>query len=302
MKQVLRKGLRHIVVEDVPEPRLQANHVLIRPAYSLISSGTETASLHQAGVVAELRHNPSHLQKIAAVAKTAGLVRTFAEVKAKFNEYAVLGYSGAGLVTEVHPTVTDIEPGQCVAFGGEGSGHAETVQAPRNLIVPVPPELPLEQACFATLGSIALHAVRTSNIGLGETVVVIGLGLVGQLIAQLVRQQGGRVVATDLRPDRMELATRLGVEHALGAEPAAEARGLTGGRGADCVIVAAAAKSAGPCLLALEMCADRGRIVVVGAVPLDFPWYKMYRKEISLFMSRAYRPWELRPVIRAGRT
>jgi predicted dehydrogenase/threonine dehydrogenase-like Zn-dependent dehydrogenase len=300
MKQVLRKGLRHIVVEDVPEPRLQANHVLIRPAYSLISSGTETASLHQAGVVAELRQNPSHLQKIAAVAKTAGLVRTFAEVKAKFSEYAVLGYSGAGLVTEVHPTVTDIEPGQCVAFGGEGSGHAETVQAPRNLIVPVPPELPLEQACFATLGSIALHAVRTSNIGLGETVVVIGLGLVGQLIAQLVRQQGGTVVATDLRPDRTELASRLGVEHALGAEPAAEVRGLTGGRGADCVIVAAAAKSAGPCLLALEMCADRGRIVVVGAVPLDFPWYEMYRKEISLLMSRAYGPGSYDPSYEQG--
>ena len=295
MKQVLRQGLKHIVVEDVPDPRLQPNHVLVRPAYSLISSGTETASLHQAGVVAELRHNPSHLQKIAAAVKSAGVVRTFAEVKAKFDEYAVLGYSGAGVVTEVHPTVTDIEPGQWVAFGGEGSGHAEAVQAPRHLIVPVPAGVPLEQACFATLGSIALHAVRTSNIGLGETVVVIGLGLVGQLIAQLVRQQGGTVIATDLRPDRIELARRLGVEHALGADAGAQVRGLTGGRGADCVIVAAAAKSPGPCFHALEMCADRGRIVVVGAVPLEFPWYEMYRKEIRLLMSRAYGPGSYDP-------
>ena len=138
MKQVLRKGLKNIVVEEVPEPLLQPHHVLIRPAYSLISSGTETASLHQEGVVAALRHNPSHLQKVAAAAKTAGVLRTFSEVRAKFSEYAVLGYSGAGRVTEVHPTVPDIEAGQSVAFGGEGSGHAETVRAGRHLIVPVP--------------------------------------------------------------------------------------------------------------------------------------------------------------------
>ena len=145
MKQVLRKGLKDIVVEEVPDPLLQAHHVLIRPAYSLISSGTETASLHQEGVVAELRHNPSHLQKIAAAVRSTGPVRTFSEVKAKFSEYAVLGYSGAGKVAQVHPSVTDIEVGQPVAFGGEGSGHSETVLAGRNLVVPVPDGVSLEE-------------------------------------------------------------------------------------------------------------------------------------------------------------
>jgi predicted dehydrogenase/threonine dehydrogenase-like Zn-dependent dehydrogenase len=290
MKQVLRQGLKHIVVEEVPEPPVQPHHVLIRPAYSLISSGTESASLHQEGVVAELRHNPSHLRTVAAAIKSAGVLRTLSEVRAKLSEYAVLGYSGAGLVTEVHPTVTDIEPGQLVAFGGEGSGHAETVRAGRHLVVPVPEHVPPQQACFATLGSIALHAVRTANIGLGETVAVIGLGLVGQLVAQLARVQGGRIVATDLRSERVELARRLGAEHATATEATAAIRSLTGGRGADCVIVAAAAKSAAPCLQALEMCADRGRLVVVGAVALGFPWHEMYRKEIKLLMSRAYGP------------
>src|SRR5262245_15927167 len=116
MKQVLRKGLNQIVVEEVPDPLLRPHQVLVRPSFSLISSGTETASLHQDGVVAELRHNPSHLGTIAAAAKTAGPVRTLAEVRAKFTDYAVLGYSGAGLVAEVPPTVTDLEPGQRVAF------------------------------------------------------------------------------------------------------------------------------------------------------------------------------------------
>ncbi|MBA2302838.1 MAG: zinc-binding alcohol dehydrogenase, partial [Acidobacteria bacterium] len=290
MKQVLRKGLKDIVVEEVPDPSLQPHHVLIRPAYSLISSGTETASLHQEGVVAELRHNPSHLQKIAGAVRSAGPARTFSEVKAKFGEYAVLGYSGAGVVAQVHPTVTDIEPGQLVAFGGEGSGHSETVLAGRNLVVPVPEGVPLDQAPFATLGSIAMHAVRIANVGLGETVAVIGLGIVGQLVAQLARLQGATVIGIDLRPERMELARRLGADACLTPETAGELRTMTRGRGADCVIVAAAAKSSAPCLQALDLCADRGRLVIVGAVPVEFPWHEMYLKEIQLFMSRAYGP------------
>lgn len=295
MKQVLRKGLKDIVVEEVPDPLLQPHHVLIRPAFSLISSGTETASLHNDGVVAELRHNPSHLQKIAAVAKTAGPVRTFAEVKAKFSEYAVLGYSGAGVVSQIHPTVDDFDVGQFVAFGGEGSGHGETVLAGRNLVVPVPEGVSPKHATFATLGSIALHAVRIAGIGLGETVAVIGLGIVGQLVAQLARLQGASVVAIDLKPNRIQLAARLGADYALSAEAAGDTRSLTGGRGADCVIIAAAAKSAAPGLQALDICADRGRLVVVGAVPIEFPWHQMYMKEIKLFMSRAYGPGSYDP-------
>jgi predicted dehydrogenase/threonine dehydrogenase-like Zn-dependent dehydrogenase len=295
MKQVLRKGLKEIVVVDVPDPVLQAHHVLIRPSFSLISSGTETASLHQEGVLSELRHNPSHLHKIAAAVKANGPQRTLAEVKAKFSEYAVLGYSGAGRVAAVDRHVTDIEPGQIVAFGGEGSGHGETVVAGRNLVVPVPPEVPVEHATFTTLGSIAMQAVRIAAPGLGERVVVVGLGIVGQLVAQLAQLHGARVIGVDLRPERMELATRLGAEHVVAADAAGDIRGVTDGRGADCVIVAAAAKSAGVCTQALEMCADRGRIVIVGAVPIEFPWHAMYMKEVKVFMSRAYGPGSYDP-------
>ena len=295
MKQVLRKGLKEIVVVDVPDPLLQAHHVLIRPSFSLISSGTETASLHQEGVLAELRHNPSHLHKIAAAIKTNGPRRTLAEVKAKFSEYAVLGYSGAGRVAAVDRQVTDIDVGQIVAFGGEGSGHGETVVAGRHLVVPVPPEVPVEHATFTTLGSIAMQTVRIAAPGLGERVVVVGLGIVGQLVAQLARLHGARVIGVDLRPERMELATRLGAEQVLAADAAGEIGGVTDGRGADCVIVAAASRSAAVCTQALEMCADRGRIVIVGAVPIEFPWHAMYMKEVKVFMSRAYGPGSYDP-------
>ncbi|MEK6408465.1 MAG: bi-domain-containing oxidoreductase [Acidobacteriota bacterium] len=292
MKQVLRKGFKEIVVDEVPDPMVVPHHVLVRPHYSLISSGTETASIHQDGVLKEVADNPSHLRKIRDVMKAVGPVRTVTEVKAKFSEYAVLGYSGAGVIVDKHPTVTDLEIGDRVAYGGEGAGHGETILAGRNLVAKVAGSVGFEHACFTTLGSIALNAVRTANIGVGDTVAVIGLGLVGQLVAQLVRLQGGAVIALDLKADRVELARRLGADYALagGNSTAQEVRALTSGRGADCVIVAAAAKSAAPARLALELCRDRGRLVIVGAVELNLPWYEMYLKEIQLFMSRAYGP------------
>jgi predicted dehydrogenase/threonine dehydrogenase-like Zn-dependent dehydrogenase len=293
MKQVIRKGLKEIIVDEVPDPVAAPHHVLVRPLFSLISSGTETASIHTDSLMKEVADNPSHLRKVADVMKQAGPVRTISEVRAKFSEYAVLGYSGAGVVVDKHQTVTDLEIGDRVAYGGEGTGHGETILTGRNLVARVPDEVPFEHACFATLGSIAMNAVRIAEIGLGETVVVIGLGLVGQLIAQLARLQGGVVIATDLKSDRVALARSLGAAHAVepGGAPVGDAvAAATNGRGADRVIVAAAAKSAAPCRLALELCRDRGRIIVVGAVEMSFPWQEMYLKEIQLFMSRAYGP------------
>jgi predicted dehydrogenase/threonine dehydrogenase-like Zn-dependent dehydrogenase len=291
MKQVLRKGLKDIVVEEVPDPIVIPHHVLLRPAYSLISSGTETASIHGEGLLKEVADNPSHLKKILRVMRSTGPARTVAEVRAKFNEYAVLGYSGAGVVIDKHESVTDIQIGDRVAYGGEGTGHGETILTGRNLVAKVPDEVAFDQACFTTLGSIALNAVRTAGIGVGDVVAVIGLGLVGQLVAQLVRLQGGVVVALDLKEDRVELARRLGADHAISGDGAAAQVGaLTGGRGVDCAIVAAAAKSSAPAELALHLSRDRGRIVIVGAVEIDLPWQQMYMKEIQLFMSRAYGP------------
>jgi predicted dehydrogenase/threonine dehydrogenase-like Zn-dependent dehydrogenase len=293
MKQVIRKGLREIIVDEVPDPVVTPHHIIVRPVYSLISSGTESASIHQESVVKEVAENPSHLQKVWQALKGNGPVATFREVKAKFSEYAVLGYSGAGILVDKHAGVTDLEIGERVAYGGEGTGHGEHIGVGRNLAARVPDAVPFERACFTTLGAIAMNAVRTAEINIGDQVTVLGLGLVGQLIAQLVRCQGGRVIAVDLSPARVDLAGRLGAENTAlaGDGGAAEVvRSVTNGRGADCVIVAASSKSAAPARQALEICRDRGRIVVVGAVELSFPWSEMYAKEIQLLMARAYGP------------
>ncbi|MFN2567919.1 MAG: bi-domain-containing oxidoreductase [Gemmatimonadaceae bacterium] len=297
MKQVIRKGLKDIIVDEVPDPVVVPHHVLIRPMYSLISSGTETASIHQGGVLKEVAENPTHVRRIWDAMKLNGPVRTLDEVRAKFSEYAVLGYAGAGVVLDKHDTVTDLKIGDRVAYGGEGTGHAETVLAGRHLVARVPDSVAFEHACFTTLGSIAMNAVRIARIELGDSVAVIGLGLVGQLIAQLARLHGARIIAVDLRPERVELAQRLGADNALsaGASLREAVASLTAGKGADCVVLAAAAKSSEPIHQAVQICRDRGRIVVVGAVEMTCPRDEMYRKEIQLFMSRAYGPGSYDP-------
>lgn len=284
-------------MEEVPDPLAAPYHVLIRPVFSLISSGTETASIHQEGVLREVADNPSHIRKVLDVMKVNGPTATIREVRAKFSEFAALGYSGAGILVEKHPTVADLMPGDRVAYGGEGTGHAETIVTGRNLVARVPENVLFEHACFATLGSIALNAVRSAEISLGDRVAVIGLGLVGQLVSQLARLQGAVVIATDLKAARVELAGRLGAQEPIfgGGSLKEQVSAATNGKGADRVIVAAASQSSAPCKLALEICRERGRIVVVGAVDMSFPWNDMYLKEIQLHMSRAYGPGSYDP-------
>ncbi len=284
-------------MDEVSDPQVTSNSVLVRPFYSLISTGTETADIHTDSIIKEVADNPSHLQTVWNVMKKTDPVSTFNEVRAKFKDYAVLGYSGAGIVIEKDSKITDLNIGQRVAYGGEGTGHGETINVGRKLIARVPDAVSFQEACFTTLGAIAMNAVRLAEINIGDTVAVIGLGIVGQLVSQLVRCQGGVVIAIDLDKSRVELARETGADYgiAAGETIVQEVKALTNGRGADCVIVAAASASAKPLQDGVSMAGDRGRVIMVGACPIEIPRSEMYVKELKFMVSRAYGPGSYDP-------
>lgn len=297
MLQVLRKGLKEIVVEEVPESSLRAGEVKIRTAYSLISSGTELAGLHVDGVLNKMVGERHRIGRMVERAVRSQGVRSTAEaVLDKFSELTITGYSGAGIVIDRSGSA-DLEIGRRVAYGGASAGHAEIICVPRNLAAPVPDGVSLKQAALSTVGSIALHAVRNACISIGDSVGVIGLGLIGQLVIQIARAAGARVFGIDINRDRMEQAARYGLEgvfHAADDPSAILSR--TGGIGFDSVIVCASSRSAAPVEQAVRTTRSRGRIVVVGMVAMTVSWEEAYKKEIRIMVSRAYGPGSYDPL------
>jgi predicted dehydrogenase/threonine dehydrogenase-like Zn-dependent dehydrogenase len=302
MKQVLIRGGR-AVVEEMPAPTCGEHEVLVRAAYSIISAGTETATVQEsaAGLGASgWSHRLRKVGEVARMVRDRGLEDTRTAVRARLEGPSrVSGYSLSGTVLEVGAEVRDLVPGQRVACAGASSAHhAEIVAVPRNLVAPVPADLPLEQAACVTLGAIALQGVRQADVRLGEVVCVLGLGLIGQLTAALLRASGCRVVGTDIDPQRVERARALGLELAIdasGEELESQVLNLTGGNGADVAILTAASDSSELTRQAVRLIRRKGRVVVVGAVGMHLDRVPFYMKEAELHISCSYGPGRYDP-------
>src|ERR687889_377814 len=210
MKQILQNyKTGEVTVADVPPPVAQPGRVLVRAAASLISAGTErmAVELGRKSLLGKARERPDLVGKVLEKVKSEGLLSTLQSVREKLDESHALGYSAAGLVVEVGEGVTEFRAGERVACAGTGyAAHAELLSVPKNLCVRLPDAVDFESAAFATLGAIALQGVRLAEPTLGESVVVIGLGLIGQLAVQLLRANGCRVFGLDLDPSRVSLA------------------------------------------------------------------------------------------------
>jgi predicted dehydrogenase/threonine dehydrogenase-like Zn-dependent dehydrogenase len=283
-----------IQVEDVPEPGGRPGWVLVRNHYSLISAGTERSKidLGRKSLLAKARARPDLVRKVVDRARIEGPRAALAVAQDRLAALAPLGYSSAGTVISVGSGVAGLAPGDRVACGGGlWANHAEVILVPKNLVARVPEGGSLESACYATVGAIALHGVRQSEAALGEHVGVIGLGLVGQLATRLLVAAGCTVVGIDLDPAAVALAERGGArglqrdDPGLGVAVAAASEG----RGLDAVIVCAAG-SADPLVLGAELCRQRGRVVLVGDVPIELDRALMYDKELELRLSRSYGP------------
>jgi len=294
-------------VMDVPGPALRAGGVLVAVAASLVSPGTERAmvSLAQASLVGKARQRPDLVRQAINRAQQEGVLTAYQKVMNRLDALTPLGYSCAGTVIDVGDGAAGLQAGDRVACAGAGyANHAEVVFVPQNLVARLPVEaegqgraISFEDAAFATLGAIALQGVRQAQPTLGETVVVLGLGLVGQLTAQLLKANGCHVLGMDPNLARGRLAEQLGCDRAVtsGAELLACSREVTGGYGADAVIIVASTKSSAPVELAGEACRDRGRVVALGLVGLDVPRKLFYEKELDLRLSRSYGPGRYDP-------
>ncbi len=302
MKQVLQNWKTgEIVTDDVPAPSLrQRSGVLVRNSYSLISAGTERTSVDfaKSSLVDKARSKPDEVKKILRDVRQQGFWSVYERVQRKMNVPVPRGYSCAGEVIAVSDDVDDLRPGDRVACGGQGAYHAAIISARRNLCVKVPDSVTLADASYTTLGAIAMQGVRQTAPVVGESVVVIGLGLVGQCAVQILKASGCVVIGIDLSQYHVGAAKQSGADHAfLRNEEGLEARiqSLTGGYGADAVIITAATGSNDPIELAAALSRSRGRIVLVGVSKIDIPRDVFYIKELEFKLSRSYGPGRYDP-------
>jgi polar amino acid transport system substrate-binding protein len=293
LTQLLKDGTMKIT--EVPFPALQPGWIMVRNHFSAISAGTEGKTVKDArlGYIGKARARQAEVKKVLDAMRTYGIRDTYRMVMNKLDAPSALGYSSAGQVIAVADDVKGIKVGDYVACGGATACHAEVITVPVNLCVKVNKEVPLEEAAFVTIGSIALQGVRQADLQLGENCAVIGLGLVGRITMQLLKASGVNAIGIDVSPYAVEETNRLMPGSSFNRndemlEKTVEY--LTQGIGCDAVIITAASNSEDPINLAGALCRQKGKVVIVGSVPTGFERKNFYVKELDLRMSCSYGP------------
>jgi len=307
MRQLLQNiNTGKSIVVEVPAPRPGPGEVLVRVGASLVSAGTErmVVEFAEKNIVQKAVARPDLVRQVLDKASREGILSTISSVQNRLDTDMALGYSNAGEVLEVGAAVSEFKVGDRVACAGGGYAvHAEVVRVPRNLVAKIPrstsprAEIAFEEAAFTTVGAVGLQGLRLAKLQLGETVAVVGLGLIGLLVVQLARAAGCIVIGMDIDQKRCRLAEQLGC--IATTSDAKQMRNTvaaaTTGTGADAVVIAASTKSNEPINLAGDIARDRGRVVAVGAVGLEIPRKTYYEKELSVYVSRSYGPGRYDP-------
>ncbi len=291
MKQILQNlkdGKTEIA--DVPIPKSLPGHVLIKTNSSIISAGTERMLVEfgKANLIEKARSQPEKVRMVLDKISTDGLLPTIEAVQSKLNAPLPLGYCNAGIV--IDSSNTNFYKGQRVISNGY---HAEFVRCSKNLCAPIPDNVDDESAAFTVLGAIALQGIRLAKPTIGESAVVIGLGLVGLLTVQILRANGCKVLAIDLDSKRCELAETFGAKAcnlSHGIDAISSANEFTNGAGADFVMITASSKSNDIISTAANISRKKGRIVLVGVVGLEISRQEFFEKELSFQVSCSYGP------------
>ncbi len=299
--QGLQGGGTRIV--EVPIPTAGRGQVVVRTAFSLISSGTERMVAEFAGksLAGKARARPDLVRQTLDKARREGVLAAVEAVRTRLAEPMALGYASSGTIVEIGEGIDDLQPGDRVACAGGGYAvHGQYAAVPRLLVARLPESVSFEAGAFATLAAIALHGLRLAEVQVGERVAVIGLGLIGQLAVALAHGAGAVVFGIDLRAERVQLAERMGARGFLrqGAQAAVLAAG--GGMGVDAVLICADTPASDPVQLAAEIARDRAKVIAVGAVGMDLPRKAYYEKELTFIVSRSYGPGRYDPDYEEG--
>ena len=296
MKQIVqnyKKGT--LTLEEVPVPACQSGGVLVRTMFSAVSVGTEKMKLKNASMnyLQMARSKPEQVKQVLNTLHQLGPVATYRKVMNKLDSMTPLGYSCAGEVIEVGRNVPNIKVGDLVACAGGGyANHAEINYVPKNLVVKIPAGVDPESASFATIGAIAMHGFRRAELQIGETVAVIGLGLIGQILVQIIVASGCRAFGFDIDESKNKIALENGAIWTARAELgiAENVVQMSGGYGVDAVILATGTRSNVPVEFSSAIARDRTRVVDIGITKMDIPWEPYYMKEMEVRMSRSYGP------------
>jgi predicted dehydrogenase/threonine dehydrogenase-like Zn-dependent dehydrogenase len=301
VKQLLVRSGK-VFLKEVPAPVVGPKNLLVRVERSCVSVGTEMAGIKMSGLPLYRRalKQPHHVKRVVQLMRDQGVARIYKQVKGKLDAGLPTGYSAAGTVVAVGAEVDGIAVGERVACAGAGiANHAELIDVPVNLSVPIPERLSFDAAATVTLGAIAMQGVRRAQPVLGETIVVVGLGILGQITAQLLGANGCRVIGTDVDPSRIATALENGLD--IGINPGdgdlvERVVKLTNGYGADAVVITAASASSDILAEAFQACRKKARVVVVGDVGLNMARADIYTKELDVLISCSYGPGRYDPV------
>ena len=305
MKQVFAKT-GSVFVDDVPAPRVEPGTLLVKVLHSCVSVGTESAGVRSTGQSLYRRavRQPEKMVKVLQMAREKGVRNTARFVSNQTTAAYPMGYSAAGIVAEVGKSVEGFSVGDLVACAGaKYAVHAEYVNVPVNLAVKIPEGIGSQEAATVTLGAIAMQGVRRTAPTIGETIVVVGLGLLGQIATQIFVANGCRVIAVDIDGDRVRLAVENGAKFGIdfkSADYVDRVNSLTDGFGADAVVITAASASNDIVSQAMNTCRKKGRVVLVGDVGLNLKREDFYTKELDFLISTSYGPGRYDPIYEEG--
>ncbi|MQG51994.1 MAG: zinc-binding dehydrogenase [SAR202 cluster bacterium] len=292
VQQEYKTGI--LTLEDIDKPSIKSNEILVKNEASIVSVGTEKTMIELAkkSLIGKAIVRPDLVRRVLDSVKNEGITETYRQVKARLENPILLGYSSSGTVLEIGELVTKFKPGDRVACTGSGhASHSEYVAVPEHLCATLPTNVSFQEAAFCALGGIALESIKMANIQDGDTVGVIGIGLIGLITIQVLSARNCKVIALDIDPNKLKLAQTL-VPNMITSACYHDFQNCinanTDGKGVDSVIITASTDSNEPIEASATAVKLRGTVVSTGLTGLNIPRQLFYEKELRFAVSKAW--------------